>query len=82
MVRTQVQLTEEQAAGLKQLAAKRGVSVAELIRTGVEQILREDIGVSPSERRRRALSVIGRFSSGGLNLSENHDKYFGEEHDK
>jgi hypothetical protein len=78
MVRTQVQLTKGQAYALKKLAAKRGVSVAELIRTGVEHVLRQDISVSPEERRRRALSVIGRFSSGGLNLSENHDEYFVE----
>jgi predicted DNA-binding ribbon-helix-helix protein len=32
MVRTQVQLSEAQVRALKQIAAERGVSVAELIR--------------------------------------------------
>ncbi|MGH2555074.1 MAG: ribbon-helix-helix protein, CopG family, partial [Actinomycetota bacterium] len=32
MIRTQVQLTEEQARQLKRVAAERGVSLAEIIR--------------------------------------------------
>jgi predicted transcriptional regulator len=78
MVRTQVQLTEEQASSLKQLAAKRQVSIACLIRESVEQLLREAVSVSRSELRERALKAAGRFRSGGLNLSEKHDEYFVE----
>ena len=36
MIRTQIQLTNEQARALKQLAAKEGKSVAELIRVSVD----------------------------------------------
>ncbi len=36
MVRTQIQLTEEQAIKVKKIAARRGVSMAEVIRDAVE----------------------------------------------
>jgi len=36
MVRTQVQLTEEQAAAVRRMAADEGVSMAEVIRQAVE----------------------------------------------
>jgi hypothetical protein len=39
MIRTQIQLTEEQARRLKAMAAERGTSVAELIRQGVDDLL-------------------------------------------
>jgi hypothetical protein len=36
MIRTQIQLTEEQSKTLQEFALKEGVSVAELIRRSVE----------------------------------------------
>jgi hypothetical protein len=39
MVRTQILLTEEQAAGLHELATSEGTSMAELVRRGVDFIL-------------------------------------------
>ncbi len=39
MIRTQIQLSEEQARTLKKLAAKEGKSVAELIRASVDILL-------------------------------------------
>jgi len=36
MVRTQIQLTEEQARALKEIAAARGESMAEVIRRAVD----------------------------------------------
>ena len=38
MIRTQVQLTEEQARALRNLASARQVSVAELIRQSVDTL--------------------------------------------
>jgi hypothetical protein len=78
MIRTQIQLTDEQATALKRLAAKRHESVAELIRQGVEILLRSISGVSSEERRRRAITVAGRFHSGRPDLSTKHDKYLAE----
>jgi hypothetical protein len=77
MVRTQIQLSEEQSAELKRLALERGVSVAELVREGVDRVLKESRGLSREERKRRALA-IRTFRSGVTDLSERHDDYFVE----
>lgn len=77
MVRTQIQLTKEQLAALKRLAAERGVSVAELVRQGVEAVLRE-ASTEVAERRRRAIAAIGSFRSDKTDVSERHDDYFVE----
>jgi predicted DNA-binding ribbon-helix-helix protein len=78
MVRTQIQLTEEQVDTLKRLAAKRHVSIAELIRQGVDTLLRSVGNVSPEERRKRAIALAGRFRSGLKDLSTKHDDYLKE----
>jgi len=82
MVRTQIQITEEQAAAVKRLARLRGISMAEVIRQGVDQVLRTEGPVDAEERRRRALSVIGRYHSGLGDLSEHHDDYLAEAYGK
>ncbi len=76
VIRTQIQLPEDQARALKELAARQGVSMAELIRIAVERVLAED---ETREKRRRALALAGRFS-GPADLSSNHDRYFAEAH--
>lgn len=75
MIRTQIQLTEEQACGLKELAARRGVSMAELVRQGVKRVLDES---GQEERWRRASAVLGRYSDEETDVSVNHDKYLDE----
>ena len=77
MVRAQVQLSEEQLSELKELAAERGVSVAQLVREGVGMVLRECKGMSREERRRRALALPA-FRSGVSDVSVRHDEYFAE----
>ena len=79
MIRTQIQLTDRQAFLLKEEARKRGVSVAELIRQGVDTILDGNIPIDRDELRRRALSLSGKFHSGLPDLSVNHDKYLAED---
>ena len=78
MIRTQIQLTEEQAQALKMLAAKQGKSVAELIRSSVEEMLRRTTEISIDERRRRAIAAIGRYHSGQSDISTRHDDYLAE----
>jgi hypothetical protein len=78
MVRTQIQLTEEQAKKVKKLAAHRGVSMAEVIRGAVEEVIRSDAGAVPEERRRRALGIVGKFRSGKTDVSGEHDAYLTE----
>ena len=78
LIRTQVQLTEEQARALRQLAADRGVSVAELVREAVDAMVRAGSAVSHEERQRRALQAIGRFASGRRDTSAKHDEHLEE----
>ncbi len=78
MVRTQVRLTESQMASLRELAAQRELSTSELVRQGVDTVLRSSRGASDQERRRRAIAAAGRFRSGLGDLSERHDDYLGE----
>ncbi len=78
MVRTQIQLTEEQAKKIKKIAASRGTSMAEVIREAVEGAIRSDVGTAPEERRKRALEVVGKFRSGKKDVSKRHDAYLTE----
>ena len=75
MIRTQVQLTERQAARLRALAHRRGVSVAELIRQAVDGLTEES---SKGEKHSRALAVVGRFRSSDRNVAREHDRYLAE----
>lgn len=74
MVRTQIQLTDEQAEGLRRLAARRGVSMAALIREGVERTL---VGDEQALLRERAMSVVGKYTDrdGATDVAKDHDRY-------
>lgn len=78
MIRTQIQLTAEQADDLKRLAAAKGVSMAAVIREAVDAHLARERGPSWEERVERALSYVGCFHSGLGDLAENHDEYYVE----
>jgi Arc/MetJ-type ribon-helix-helix transcriptional regulator len=79
MVRTQIQLTEEQAARMKSAAAKKGVSMAELIRQAIDTLLAKGGEKSEVELRRRAIEAAGRFHSGRRNVARDHDEYLSED---
>ncbi len=78
MVRTQIQLTEEQARALKKIAAVRRVSMAELIRQGVDRVISSQTAIDAEERIKRAIQVAGKFRSGRKDISEHHDNYLTE----
>jgi hypothetical protein len=78
MVRTQIQLTESQSKRLKEAAARKGISVAELIRRGVEIALEQESAPSTEELYRRAIQAAGRFRSSKRDVSRRHDEYLGE----
>jgi hypothetical protein len=78
MVRTQIQLTEEQSRRLKMLAADEKISIAELIRRSVDSYLGMQKQLDQNERRRRALTVAGKYSSGSSDGSVEHDRYLTE----
>lgn len=80
MVRTQIQLTEEQAARLKAAAARRGISMAELIRQGIEAFLSGSGERPPEEKYRRAAQLAGKFRSGKHDVAERHDDYLAGEY--
>lgn len=75
MVRTQIQLTEAQAAKLKRLSAESGLSMAALIREAVDRLVR---GTDPDARWERALAVVGKYASGQSDVGEEHDRYLVE----
>lgn len=78
MVRLQVRLTQDLADGLRQAATDEGVSQSEIIRRS----LRDRLGLprerSDTEIKRRALSIVGAFRGGPLDLARRHDHYFAE----
>ncbi len=78
MVRTQIQLTPEQARRLRKLAAARNRSIAELVRDGVDRVLAEAGNASRGDRMRRAARVFGRFRSRTRGLSGRHDDEFAD----
>lgn len=78
MVRTQVQLTEQQYQALKRVAEMKKVSMAELIRQGVDRVLKTSASLDGEERKKRALDIAGRFHSGRSDISEKHDEYMPE----
>ena len=78
MVRTQVQLTEEQMDRLRRLAAESGRSIAELVRLGVDQYLSSRHQPTQNERIERARALAGRFASGVKDVSAGHDHYLAE----
>ena len=75
MVRTQIQLTEEQARKVKKIATSRRVAMAEVIRDAVEGVIRSNAGTVSEERRTRAIEIVGKFRSGKKDVSTQHDAY-------
>jgi len=77
MIRTQIQLTEEQAAKAKRLAAARNVSIAEVIRDALDRLPDRD---DRAERWARALAVIGTGHDieGKTDVAERHDEYLAD----
>jgi predicted DNA-binding ribbon-helix-helix protein len=71
MVRTQIQLTEDQAKALKKIAQSRHLSVAELIRKAVDTVIKSNTVVNAEERHKRAMEIVGKFSSGKRTFLKN-----------
>ena len=78
MVRTQIQLPEQQVTLLKRLAAQQHVSMAELIRRAVDLFTLSPDATNIKERRERAIAAVGRFHSGRGDLAAKHDDYLAE----
>jgi hypothetical protein len=82
MVRTQIQLTEDQAKALKKIAQSRHQSVAELIRKAVDAVIESSSIIDIEERHKRAMEIVGKFGSGKRDVSKKHDLYLTEAYKK
>ena len=78
MVRTQIQLTEEQSKRLKAMASDEGVSVAELIRRSIDQYTQGHPQPYREELIHRSFAVVGKYISGLSDVGVNHDKYLAD----
>jgi len=78
MIRTQIQLTEQQIQALRRLAAHKKRSLAELIRQSVELYLTHEAQTGKAERVQRALEAAGKFSSGTKDGSSQHDRHLAD----
>jgi uncharacterized protein with von Willebrand factor type A (vWA) domain len=79
MIRTQIQLTEQQQRRLRAEARERGLSLAEMIRRYVEKGL-SDEAPGRTALYERAARMIGRFRDrdSARDLSSKHDRYLDE----
>ena len=78
MIRTQIQMTEEQIKKLKKIASKKHRSMAEIIRQAINNFMAVKADADIEERKTRAIAAAGRFHSKVSDLSEAHDKYLAE----
>lgn len=78
MVRTQIQLSEQQARRLRARARELGVSLAELIRQFVDKGLTDT--PDRAQPYDRAARLVGRFRDrhGATDVSSRHDDYLDE----
>lgn len=78
MMRTQIQLEEEQHRRLRALAHRRGTSMAALIRECLDEILEREAAAPTYEQRVSALlGVAGRYAdtAGEDRVAEEHDRF-------
>jgi predicted DNA-binding protein len=77
VIRTQIQLTEEQVERLRRLSTARGVSIAALIREAVDGALDDD---GRERAWELAFSVVGKYRDryGATDVSSNVDEYAAE----
>jgi hypothetical protein len=78
MIRTQIQLTEEQSREIRSIAERENTSMANLIRRAVDDWLARYSDTARRARKKRALEVAGRYRSGLSDVSEHHDEYLAE----
>jgi post-segregation antitoxin (ccd killing protein) len=77
MIRTQIQMEDDQIEWLRAQARAQGVSVSQLIREGIA-LFRADQERFPEGKKKKALAAVGRFSSNISDVSERHDDYLAE----
>ena len=77
MIRTQIQLTDEQARLLREHARANHESIASVIRTAVDHFLM----IRKPDRfalYRQASAIVGKYKAGIHDISVEHDRYLDE----
>lgn len=79
MIRTQIQLTQDQARRARAMARREGVSMAEIIRRGLDRLIAEE---EPSRAHQwaEAEALVGAFvdTEGARDVAARHDAYLDE----
>jgi len=78
MIRTQIQLTDEQYAQLKALTLQNKKSLAELIRLAVDQLLVTQQHPDRAALYQQAETVIGKYAAQTDDIAVEHDRYLDE----
>lgn len=86
MVTVEIQLSDEQARRLDQVAQTEGVSLEEVVRRSIERYVMEQEATPHraldraelAELRRRSLALVGKYGSDASDVSENHDRYLAD----
>ena len=79
MVRTQIQLTEEQAEKLREIAMENHESIASLIRNAIDQFILSKKS-SRSSLYLQAKSVVGKYEADEDDISIEHDRYLDKDY--
>ena len=75
MIRTQIQFEQKTYESLKTKSNETGKSISEIVRRALDRsIAAQEI----DQKWARALSSMGKFSSGLSNLAEKHDDHLGD----
>ena len=82
MVRTQIQLPEEQHRQLRAEAHRRGTSMAAVVRELVAKGLASDRCAETPRRYQALLDMIGCGHDTATDVAENHDKYLADIYDE
>jgi predicted DNA-binding protein len=75
MVRTQIQLKSQTYEKLKARSKGSGESISEIVRRSLDQTIESQ---ECDQKWARALSSLGKFTSGLNNLAEKHDEHLGD----
>ena len=75
MIRTQIQFQKETYECLKTKSKETGKSISEIVRRSLDQTIESQ---ETDQKWARALSSLGKFTSGLNNLAEKHDEHLGD----
>ncbi len=81
MVRTQIQLPEEQYRWLRRWARRLGISLSEAVRRCVaERLAAEEAAPSPEDLVRSASAVCGKYADpdGASRVAVDHDRHLAD----